>query len=192
MDLLKNCKKKISKDFFKKVSSTGNQFDFTKKYLLVVNHPLSTESKKYNNERIKSLIKSLAKINMHKIIFWPNADTNSNVIAQQMRIFREGGKDKDFTYIINTTPEQYALLMYNASCLVGNSSSFIREGSHLGIPAVILGDRQRKREVGRNVVFTNYQDQNILSKINYQIKKENTNLKTFTEMAIQANILLRF
>ena len=83
MDLLKNCKKKISKDFFKKVSSTGNQFDFTKKYLLVVNHPLSTESKKYNNERIKSLIKSLAKINMHKIIFWPNADTNSNVIAQQ-------------------------------------------------------------------------------------------------------------
>ena len=171
MDLLKNCKKKISKDFFKKVSSTGNQFDFTKKYLLVVNHPLSTESKKYNNERIKSLIKSLAKINMHKIIFWPNADTNSNVIAQQMRIFREGGKDKDFTYIINTTPEQYALLMYNASCLVGNSSSFIREGSHLGIPAVILGDRQRKREVGRNVVFTNYQDQNILSKINYQIKK---------------------
>ena len=171
MDLLKNCKKKISKDFFKKVSSTGNQFNFTKRYLLVVNHPLSTESKKYNNERIKSLIKSLAKINLHKIIFWPNADTNSNVIAQQMRIFREGGKDKDFTYIINTTPEQYALLMYNASCLVGNSSSFIREGSYLGIPAVILGDRQHKREVGRNVVFTNYEDQNILSKIKYQIKK---------------------
>lgn len=171
MDLLRNCKKKIHKDFFKKVSSTGNQFDFTKRYLLVVNHPLSTESKKYNNERIKSLIKSLAKINMHKIIFWPNADTNSNVIAQQMRIFREGGRDKDFTYIINTTPEQYALLMYNASCLVGNSSSFIREGSYLGIPAVILGDRQHKREVGRNVVFTNYEDQNILSKIKYQIKK---------------------
>ena len=49
MDLLKNCKKKISKDFFKKVSSTGNQFDL-RKIFIIVNHPLSTESKKYNKE----------------------------------------------------------------------------------------------------------------------------------------------
>jgi UDP-hydrolysing UDP-N-acetyl-D-glucosamine 2-epimerase len=172
MDLLNECKKKIPKDFFKKNSSTGNQFDFTKKYLLVVNHPLSTESKKYNNDRIKALIKSLVKIKMHKIIFWPNSDTNSNIIAQQMRIFREEKKDKDFTYIINTTPEQYALLLYNASCLVGNSSSFIREGSQLGIPAVLLGERQLKREIGNNVIYTDYKDKNILSKIKYQLKKK--------------------
>ena len=172
MDLLIDCKKKIPKDFFKKNSSTGNQFDFTKKYLLVVNHPLSTESKKYNNDRIKALIKSLAKIKMHKIIFWPNSDTNSNIIAHQMRIFREEKNDKDFTYIINTTPEKYALLLYNASCLVGNSSSFIREGSQLGIPAVLLGERQLKREVGKNVIYTDYKDKNILSKIKYQLKKK--------------------
>ena len=188
MDLLIDCKKKIPKDFFKKNSSTGNQFDFTKKYLLVVNHPLSTESKKYNNDRIKALIKSLAKIKMHKIIFWPNSDTNSNIIAHQMRIFREEKNDKDFTYIINTTPEKYALLLYNASCLVGNSSSFIREGSQLGIPAVLLGERQLKREVGKNVIYTDYKDKNILSKIKYQLKKKNTNLKTFTAMESQENI----
>jgi UDP-hydrolysing UDP-N-acetyl-D-glucosamine 2-epimerase len=172
MDLLNECKQKMPKDFFKNVASTGNQFDFTKKYLLVVNHPLSTESEKYNNYRIKSLIKSLVKIKMHKIIFWPNSDTNSNVIAHQMRNFKEKKNDKDFTYIINTTPEQYALLLYNASCLVGNSSSFIREASQLGIPAVLLGDRQLKREVGKNVIFTNYKIKNILSKIEYQIRKK--------------------
>jgi len=118
------------------------------------------------------LIKSLVKIKMHKIIFWPNSDTNSNVIAHQMRNFKEKKNDKDFTYIINTTPEQYALLLYNASCLVGNSSSFIREASQLGIPAVLLGDRQLKREVGKNVIFTNYKIKNILSKIEYQIRKK--------------------
>ena len=172
MDLLNKSKNKIQKNFFKKVSSTGNQFDFTKKYLLVVNHPLSTENKKYNNDRIKSLIKSLVKIKMHKIIFWPNSDNNSEIIAHQMRNFKEQNDDKDFTYIINATPEQYALLLYNASCLVGNSSSFIREGSQLGIPAVLLGERQLKREVGKNVIFTDYNDKNILSKIAYQLKKK--------------------
>ena len=94
-------------------------------------------------------------------------------------------QDKDFTYIINTTPEQYALLMYNASCLVGNSSSFIRE-AHLGIPAVALEIDSAKRS-SRNVAFTNYQDQNILSKINYQQKRK-YKPQNLTEMAIQANI----
>ena len=46
MDLLKLCKKKITKNFFNRVSYTGTKFLFDKKYLLVVNHPVSTENKK--------------------------------------------------------------------------------------------------------------------------------------------------
>ena len=47
-------------------------------------------------------------------------------------------------------------LLANAKCLIGNSSSFIREGSFLGTPAVIVGDRQEGREHGRNVVHAPY------------------------------------
>tara|TARA_B100000902_G_C27303867_1_gene914295 strand:+ start:951 stop:2102 length:1152 start_codon:yes stop_codon:yes gene_type:complete len=172
MDLLKFCQKKITKNFFNKVSYTGTKFIFNKKYLLVVNHPVSTENKKYNLKQINILLKTLTKINMHKIMFWPNADAYSDIISSQMRTFREKYKNNDFTFIINASPEDYATLLNNASCLVGNSSSFIREGSQLGIPALILGNRQSKREVGKNIIQCDYNPNQIIKKIKFQIKKK--------------------
>ena len=172
MDLLKNCEKKIQSNFFLRVNYTGHKFDFKEKYLLVVNHPVSTESKNYNIEKIKSLLSTLRKINMHKIMFWPNADAYTDEISKSMRYFRENVNDSDFSYVVNSSPEDYAQLINNASCLVGNSSSFIREGSQLGIPAVLLGVRQLKREVGKNVIYSDYSYKSILNKINYQLKKK--------------------
>ena len=49
------------------------------------------------------------------------------------------------------SPEDYAILLKNCACLVGNSSSGIREGAYLGVPAVNIGTRQRGRETGQNV-----------------------------------------
>lgn len=172
MDLLKFCKKKINKIFFNKVSYTGTKFLFDKKYLLVVNHPVSTENKKNNFNNINVLLKTLTKVNTHKIMFWPNADAYSDVISSRIRTFREKYKKDDFTFIINVSPEDYANLLYNASCLVGNSSSFIREGSQLGVPALLLGNRQNNREVGKNVIRSNYEPNQILKKIQQQIKRK--------------------
>lgn len=172
MDLLKSCEKKMKKNFFNKVSYTGSKFLFNEKYILVVNHPVNTENKKYNLDKINILLKTLTKVNMHKIMFWPNADAYSDTISSQMRTFKEKYKNNDFTYVINSSPEEYASLLYNASCLVGNSSSFIREGSQLGIPALLLGNRQNKREVGKNVIYCDYESNTIIKKIKYQIRKK--------------------
>ena len=172
MDLLKFCKKKIQKNFFNKISYTGTKFLFDKKYLLVVNHPVSTDNKKNNLRNINILLKTLAKINMHKIMFWPNADAYSDVISSTMRTFKEKYEKNDFTFVVNASPEDYATLLYNASCLIGNSSSFIREGSQLGKPALILGERQTNREVGSNVIKCNYETNQIIKKIQYQVKQK--------------------
>ena len=64
------------------------------------------------------------------------------------------------------------ILINNASCLVGNSSSAIREGAYLGVPAVNIGNRQNNREHGDNVLHVNYNSDNILKAINKQIKKK--------------------
>ena len=56
-----------------------------------------------------------------------------------------------------------------SSCLVGNSSSFIREGSYLGTPAVIVGDRQAGREHGENVTFADHSRKDIQEKVLAQI-----------------------
>lgn len=172
MDLLKLCKRKIKKNFFNKVSYTGFKFLFNKEYILVVNHPVSTENKKQNLKHINSLLNALSKIKIHKIMFWPNADAYSDIISSRMRTFREKYKKNDFTFIINASPEDYANLLYNSSCLVGNSSSFIREGSQLGKPAVILGERQKSREIGKNVILSNYNTNEIINKIQMQIKQK--------------------
>ena len=182
MDLLKFCKKKITKNFFSQVNYTGKKFLFDKKYLLVINHPISTENKKKNLHNIVMLLKSLTKIDIHKIMFWPNADAYSDVISSTMRTFREKYNKDDFTFLINTTPENYANLLYNASCLVGNSSSFIREGSQLGVPALILGKRQINREMGKNVIISDYEPEQIIKKIQIQLKK-----KKFKEQRIYGN-----
>jgi UDP-N-acetylglucosamine 2-epimerase len=43
------------------------------------------------------------------------------------------------------SPEDYIRLLAKAKCLVGNSSSFLKEASIFGTPALIIGDRQENR-----------------------------------------------
>ena len=47
--------------------------------------------------------------------------------------------------------ETYAVLLKNSRCLVGNSSSGIRECEFLGVPVVNIGTRQTGRERASNV-----------------------------------------
>ena len=54
--------------------------------------------------------------------------------------------------IRNFAVEDYARLLHNAACIVGNSSSGLREGAFLGTPCVNIGSRQRDRERAQNVI----------------------------------------
>ena len=56
------------------------------------------------------------------------------------------------------------------SCLIGNSSSAIREGAFIGTPSVNVGSRQNGRERAKNVIDTNNDSKNILNAINKQIQ----------------------
>ena len=47
-------------------------------------------------------------------------------------------------------------VMKNSKCVIGNSSSGIREASFLGVPSVNIGTRQSNRERGPNVRDVNY------------------------------------
>ena len=47
-----------------------------------------------------------------------------------------------FIYTKTSLLDQYLILINNCKCLVGNSSSGLREGAFLGIPVVNIGSRQ--------------------------------------------------
>ena len=73
-------------------------------------------------------------------------------------------------------------MIYNSSCLIGNSSSAIREGAYLGIPAVNIGNRQNKREQGKNVINIEYNSTEIFKSILRQIHKKNIHKIKFLGM----------
>ena len=59
--------------------------------------------------------------------------------------------------------------MDTCACLVGNSSSGVREGATIGTPVVNIGTRQNKREMGPNVINVGYDRNEIKEAILKQI-----------------------
>ena len=55
--------------------------------------------------------------------------------------------------------------MSKTSCLVGNSSSGIREGAYIGTPVVNIGTRQSRRERGKNTIDCDYKKEEIYNSI---------------------------
>lgn len=150
------------------LKGVGNKVNLNKEYILVVQHPVTTEYSK-EVENIKVLINSIDKIHKQVIWLWPNVDAGSDVISKEIRTCRESGRLKNVFFAKNFEIEEYAAIMKNASVVIGNSSSFIREGSFLGTPAIIVGNRQKNRERGHNVIEVSFNEDEILSTLRSQM-----------------------
>jgi len=146
----------------------GFNVDLNEPYLVVLQHPVTTE---YGNglQQIEETISAIKTINHQTIWLWPNIDAGSDEISKGLRLYRENTPDSKVGFFRSFSPELYAKLIVNCGCLIGNSSSAIREGSFLGVPAVNIGTRQNKRESGDNVINAKYDRVDIESKILYQL-----------------------
>jgi len=161
---------KLDIDVFEKFKGVGGSFSLEQPYLLVVQHPVTTE---YHDARrqIEETLFALKELQMPTIMLWPNIDAGSDMIAKGIRTFREHEEVDHFLHLFtNLPPEIYTRLMFNCACMVGNSSSAIREGALIGVPAVNIGTRQRGREQGRNVVNVGYERKEIVNAIGRQVK----------------------
>ncbi len=143
---------------------TGQQLDLSRPYLLVMQHPVTTEYP-HGLAQVQETIRALEQLRMPTIMLWPNADAGSDDVAKGMRLFREQKKPDYVHFYRNFTPEDFLVLMHHAACMVGNSSSAIREGAFLGTPAVNIGSRQSNRERGRNVIDVGYDADEIMSAV---------------------------
>ena len=158
---------RIAKDweFPKLEGGVGADVTFTPgEYLLCVFHPdtqeyggdldhgASAEAERQMNE----VLLALKEIGLPTIGLWPNPDAGSDGISKAIRKFNENG-NKTVRWFKNFSPDDYIVLLANAKCCIGNSSSFIREGSFLGTPALIIGNRQQKRELATNACYPTQQ-----------------------------------
>jgi len=146
----------------------GSHIDVSKPFLLVNQHPVTTEYGQGKHQIWETLM-ALEELRMPTIMLWPNADAGSEDIATGMRTFREKRQPEYIRFYKNFPIETYVRLMLLCACTVGNSSAPIREGAFLGVPAVNIGTRQGGRDRGPNVLDVDYGRDAILDGIRRQI-----------------------
>ena len=108
-------------------------------------HPVTSEFKS-SIKNYEQTVKAISKLNDHnfKIVWlWPNSDAGSDEISGYIRKLREKKIIRNVRFITNISPDKYFQLLKESICIVGNSSSAIREGAFIGVPAVNIGTRQK-------------------------------------------------
>ena len=115
-------------------------------------------------------INAAVNVGLPIILLWPNSDAGTEGISQGIRKFREMHPDAKLHAFTNLPIAMYVRLMNNTACLVGNSSSGIREGAFLGTPCVNIGTRQAGRERGSNVIDVDCNSEAIEEAIRKQIE----------------------
>ena len=193
---LKNDSQKILNNIFENFTGVGPDYlDLSKPFLLVSQHPVTTEFGN-NRQQIEETLYALDELQMPTIMLWPNIDAGSDDISTGIRVYREVyNKDssKWLKLFKNLPTHVYIHLMNSCACLVGNSSSGVRESATIGTPVVNVGTRQNKREMGTNVINVGYNRNEIRDAILKQIahgKYKNENIYGDGHAGVQiANIL---
>jgi UDP-hydrolysing UDP-N-acetyl-D-glucosamine 2-epimerase len=169
IDLVARTDLGLRREVLDRFGGVGAPIDPEKPFILMMQHPVTTE---YGAgfDQINQTLEAVASIGMQALVFWPNVDAGSEHVAKGIRRFRELGSDHGFHFFRNLAPDIFVKLMAHCSCMVGNSSAAIREGSFLGTPAVTIGTRQHGRERGENVVEVPYEPDAIADAVRDQIE----------------------
>ena len=169
MDLLPRNISRPDKKFFKKYKGVGCAIDPEKSYVVVLQHPVTTEFGD-GPRQIRETLAAVTRLGIQTIWLWPNVDAGSDQISKELRKHRESNPHLPLHFYKNFEPGDYYRLIKGSKCLVGNSSSALREGAHLGVPAVNIGTRQQNREHGKNIISTGYCRHQILQAIQRQLR----------------------
>lgn len=140
-----------------------------KKFILCVQHPVTTEYS-FARRQMREVLEAINIIGIKTIMIYPNMDAGSKDMVREIRIMKLSGKISNVTLYKNIPIIDYMALLKHCACIVGNSSSGIRESCYFGTPAVDIGTRQFHRERGKNVITVANNEKNIVSAVEEQIR----------------------
>jgi UDP-hydrolysing UDP-N-acetyl-D-glucosamine 2-epimerase len=151
---------RLNFDPYEKYGGVGRKPDLSNGYLVVMQHPVTTEHGQ-SRAHIEETLKAIASIKRPTLWFWPNVDAGADGTSSGIRAYREHHQLEHVHFFKNMEPDDFLRLLIQSDCLVGNSSVGIRECAYLGIPVVNIGSRQNRRERGNNVTDVNYSENEI-------------------------------
>ena len=147
----------------------GHTIDWEKPFILVSQHPVTTEFGSAEDQILQTLL-AVQELDVQAVVLWPNSDAGSDHISKGIRKWRESHPESKMRFYKNLSIDTYIMLMDKTICLVGNSSSGIREGAFIGTPVVNIGTRQNQREHGANVISCSPSSVHIKKALEDQIK----------------------
>ncbi len=150
-------------------TGVGARLDLEEPFVLVSQHPVTTEYGE-GERQMTATLSAVREVGLQAIVLWPNADAGSEDVARGIRKWRERELDIQMHFFKNLPVSTYVWLMKKTACLVGNSSSGIREGAFIGTPVVNVGTRQEMRERGCNVTEVPHDTEAIVGAMRKQIE----------------------
>jgi UDP-hydrolysing UDP-N-acetyl-D-glucosamine 2-epimerase len=173
IDLASQIMKSASLDFdvYGKYGGVGALPDLKGDYLVVMQHPVTNEYE-LARKQIDETLQAIEELKVPTLWFWPNVDAGADGTSGGIRAFREKNIMEHVHFFKNMEPNDFLKLLYNAKCLVGNSSVGIRECAFLGVPAVNIGTRQNRRMRGNNVKDVDYNSKEIVEGVKHWMKQE--------------------
>jgi GDP/UDP-N,N'-diacetylbacillosamine 2-epimerase (hydrolysing) len=136
-------------------------------YILAVMHGV-TEEEDDNEEHIQLLVDYLASQPIPVVWIGSNNDTGATVIKRVITNSLRAG-DKFYT---NINRIDYLALLKHSIFLIGNSSSGILEAPSFGKPVINLGNRQKDRLRGKNVIDAEFECNSISNAVIMAQSKE--------------------
>lgn len=133
----------------------GAMLDHRSPFLLVSQHSVVEEHADALRQ-IEETAEAVRRFGFPVIWIQPNADAGSSVIRSALTAIGAGSLGIPVRVYSAMPLPVYACAMNASRCMIGNSSSGIREAAFLGVPTVNIGTRQSNRMRGRNVMDVNY------------------------------------
>jgi GDP/UDP-N,N'-diacetylbacillosamine 2-epimerase (hydrolysing) len=145
--------------------------DFSKPTILVTFHPETVAVEK-NSYYAAEIVKALKDLNKYQILItMPNADTAGNIVRTALT--DNFATSKNVYLIESLGSESYFTAMKHCAFLLGNTSSGIIEAASFAKYVINLGDRQKGRTAGANVIHVPIIAEEILKAVS-KINSDNT------------------
>ncbi|MBO6783853.1 MAG: UDP-N-acetylglucosamine 2-epimerase (hydrolyzing) [Alphaproteobacteria bacterium] len=146
----------------------GADIDIARPFLLVSFHPVVTEygAARKQYEQLANVVHS---VGLPTVWILPNLDAGAGVATDIVDALIGDAGAPPVVRLGSVPIEHYAVLLANTACLVGNTSSGLREGAFIGTPAVNIGNRQQGRTRGENVCDVGHETDAIQSAVEAQI-----------------------
>jgi GDP/UDP-N,N'-diacetylbacillosamine 2-epimerase (hydrolysing) len=130
-------------------------------YLVVIEHPLSSETSE-SGEQMRETLEAAVALDMQTFVSYPNSDAGSNQIVEVI----EGFSTCPNLHIFRNIPDTaFVNLLRGAAVLIGNSSLGLLEAPFLKLPAINVGRRQTARHHAENVFFVPHDRGQIVAQV---------------------------